>query len=202
MSILLFSYIFPFLLTVLLLQRAAAFSGRDLRGWGAAMVFGFTGAGIALIPVGGLPIGRWLISFNANFSIPLSAILFSKVFESFFGMRLLDEKALRTCWMFSILAGAVLYPMALGLGQWDPYAAGWGFSWLFVLVFLVTAALLAMRNRFAGVLVAAILARDLHLLESANFWDYLIDPILVVVSCIALGKWIVRRRAQAPMHET
>jgi len=202
LSILLFSYIFPFLLTVLLLQRAAAFSGRDLRGWGAAMVFGFAGAGIVLMPVGGLPIGRWLISFNANFSIPLSAILFSKVFESFFGMRLLDEKALRTGWMFSILAGAVLYPMAMGLGRWDPYAAGWGFSWLFILAFLVTVALLAMRNRFAGVLVAAILACDLHLLESANFWDYLIDPILVAVSCIALGKWIVRRRAQAPMHKT
>jgi hypothetical protein len=192
-----FSFVFPFLLATVLLQEIAALSGRDLRGPGGALALGLIALAIVLMPVGDLPLARWLIGFNANFSIPLTAILFSRVVGTAFGIRLLDERALLICWIFSLIAGAALYPMALGLGRMDPYTAGWGFSWLFVLAFSVTAVLLAMKNRFAIVLMAAILAYNLRLLESTNLWDYLIDPLLVVVSCIGLG-WEIgaRRKAQ------
>jgi len=188
-----FSFVFPFLLATALLQGVAALSGRKLRGWRAALVLGLIAAGIVLLPLDGLLAARWLISFNANFSIPLTAILFSKVVEPFFKIRLLDDKSILTCWIFSLTAGAVLYPMALGLGQMDPYAAGWGFSWLFVLAFSVTVVLLALKNRFAVVLMAAILAYNLRLLESTNLWDYLVDPLLVVVACVGIGSKLVAR---------
>jgi len=195
-----FSFVFPFLLATALLQSLAALSGRNLRGWGPTLVFGLIGAGVVLFPVDGLPLARWLISFNANFSIPLTAILFFRVVRVSFGIRLLDEKALLICWIFAITAGAALYPMALGLTRLDPYAAGWGFSWLFVLMFSFTMVLLAIKNRFAVILMAAILAFNLRLLESTNLWDYLVDPLLVVVSCIGLGCH-VRRRAQGARRE-
>ncbi len=188
-----FSFVFPMLLVMALLQAVAARFGRDLQGWRPALIVGLISACITMIPVGGLPLARWLISFNANFSIPLTAILFSKVLEPFFGGRLLDEKALLACWVFSITAGVILFPMALGLSRFDPYPAGWGFSCLFVLAFAVTVVLLAMKNRFAGVLIAAILAYNLRLLESTNLWDYLIDPFLVIVSCVALGRCFLQR---------
>jgi len=191
----LFSFVFPFLLATALLKSLAALSGRNLRGWGPALAFGLIGAGIVLFPVDGLPSARWLISLNANFSIPLTAILFSKLVDSLFRIRLLDDKALLTCWIFSLTASAVLYPMALGLTRLDPYAAGWGFSWLFVLMFSLTMVLLAMKNRFAVVLIAAMMAFNLRLLESTNLWDYSVDPLLVVVSCIGLGCH-VRRKAR------
>jgi len=191
----LFSFVFPFLLATALLQSVAALSGRNLQGWGPALPFGLIGAGIVLFPVDGLPLARWLISLNANFSIPLTAILFSRVVRTAFGIRLLDDKALLTCWIFAITAGAALYPMALGLTRLDPYAAGWGFSWLFVVMFSLTVVLLAIKNRFAVILMASILAFNLHLLESTNLWDYSVDPLLVVVSCIGLGCH-VRRKAQ------
>lgn len=195
-----FSFVFPFLLATVLLQSVAALSGRNLRGGGPALAFGLIGAGIVLFPVDGLPLARWLISFNANFSIPLTAVLFSRVVKTSFGIRLLDDNALLTCWIFAITAGAALYPMALGLTRWDPYAAGWGFSWLFILMFTLTVVLLGMKNRFAVILMAAILAFDLRLLESTNLWDYLVDPLLVVVSCIGLG-CRVRRKAQGMRRE-
>ncbi|MCF8145061.1 MAG: hypothetical protein K9N21_14180 [Deltaproteobacteria bacterium] len=192
-----FSFLFPFLLVTALLQGVTALSGRTLQGRGPALVLGLIGAGIVLFPVGGLPLARWLIGFNANFSIPLTAILFSRVVRATFGIRVLDDKALLTCWIFAITAGAALYPMALGLGRWDPYAAGWEFSWLFILLFFLTVVLLIMKNRFAMVLMAVILAYHLRLLESTNLWDYLVDPFLVVVSCIGLGGSLRRRAGGA-----
>jgi len=199
---LIFSFIFPFLLMTALLQGACVLVGRPMRGWIPALVLSLIAAGIVLIPVEGYPIGRWLISFNANFSIPLTALLLSAVLKAFFGMQLLDGQARAACWIFSIMAGAGLYPMALGLGRMDPYTAGWGFSWLFVLVFSATLVLLALKNRFAVVLIVAILAYDLQLLESSNLWDYLIDPILVLVSCIGMAGWIVRKAVDGPRRKT
>ena len=187
-----FSFIFPFLLVMALLQLGTSLFG-TLRGWRPTLIIMLISAFIVLIPVAGLPLARWIISFNANFSISLTAILFYKVTENSSGVKLLDKNALLTCWVFSLTAGVILYPMALGLGGFDPYQAGWGFSWLFAVMCGVTILLLIMKNRFAVVLIAAILAYNFHLLESTNFWDYLVDPFMVLVSCIALIRVLLRR---------
>jgi len=131
---LVFSFVFPFLLIIALLQGGTGLLGRDLSGWRPTLILVLISAFIAVTPVGGLPLARWMMSFNANFSVSLTAILFCKVLESSFGVKLLDKNALLTCWVFSLTAGVILYPMALGLGRFDPYQAGWGFSWLFVVV--------------------------------------------------------------------
>ena len=193
-----FSFIFPFLLIMALLQVGAGLLGRDLSGWRPTLILVLISAFIVGIPVVGLPLARWMISFNANFSISLTAILFYKVTENSFGVKLLDKNALLTCWIFALTAGVILYPMALGLGRFDPYLAGWGFSWLFVVMCGVTILLLIMKNRFAVVLIAAILAYNLHLLESTNLWDYLVDPFMVLVSCIALSSGLLRKLSSRP----
>ena len=192
-----FSFIFPFLLIMALLQGGAGLLG-TLCGWRPTLIFVLIAAFIVIIPVGGLPLARWMISFNANFSISLTAILFCKVTENSFGVKLLDKNAFLTCWVFSLIAGVILYPMALGLGRFDPYQAGWGFSWLFVVMCGVTILLLIMKNRFAVVLIAGILAHNLHLLESTNLWDYLVDPFMVLISCIALGSRFLRKLGSRP----
>ena len=143
-----FSFVFPFLLVMALLQRGAGLFGRDLRGWRSTLIIGVISAFIVVIPVGGLPLARYLISFNANFSIPLMAILFCYVIETAFGTKLLDKKALLTCWVFSTAAGVMLYPKALGIGRYDPYPAGWGFSWPFVMVCAATVVLLMIKDRY------------------------------------------------------
>ena len=153
-------------------------------GWFPTLLIALFSGVVVILPVGGLPMGRWLISLYANPSIPLTALLFSLIVRRSFQIALLDLRSIQTCGIFSLLAGTVLYPMALGLGPFDPYAAGWHFSWLFVLVLMVTVALLFFKNRFSVVLLAAIIAHNLHLLESGNFWDYLVDPILVLVSIV------------------
>ena len=160
--------------------------GKRSTGWIPTVIIASASALMVILPIAGLPLGRWLISLYANPSIPLTALLFSWVLKNAFQMNLLDMSGIQTCRVFSILAGAALYPMALGAGAFDPYPAGWHFSWLFVILLGVTLMLLFLKNRFSVVLLATILAYDLHLLESSNLWDYLLDPILILVAIAGL----------------
>jgi len=69
---LVFSFVFPFLLIIALLQGGTGLLGRNLRGWRPTLILVLISAFIAVTPVGGLPLARWMISFNANFSISLN----------------------------------------------------------------------------------------------------------------------------------
>lgn len=192
-----FSFVFPFLLTMAICQRILILLGKPAAGWTRTVIIASLSALLVALPVSGLPMGRWLVSLYANPSIPMTALLFSWVLKNAFQFNLLDTKAARTCLYFSFAAGVVLYPMALGAGPFDPYGAGWHFSWLFVLLMAITFVLLFFKNQFSPVLLATILAYDFHLLESGNFWDYLVDPILVIVSMVGLTMHIVKRRGKA-----
>ncbi len=169
-----------------LCQKTVMILGRRPKGWGPTLaMFSISGLLVAM-PVGGLPVGRWLVSLYANPSIPITALLFSWIIQNSFGIKLLDPAAIQTCRIFSLMAGLALYPMAMGVGTFDPYAAGWHFSWLFVVLFVITLVLIFFNHRFYAVLLATILAYNLHLLESGNLWDYLVDPILVIISIAGL----------------
>ena len=188
-----FSFVFPFLLIMALCQSVLSLLGKSAAGSGRTFVMGIGAAFVVMLPVGGLPVGRWLVSLQADASIPLIALLLSRVLENAFQTPILDQKAKAACRIFSIVGGLLLYPMALGLGAFDPYEAGWHFSWLFVLILTITLGLLFLKNRFFIVLLAAIAAYDLHVLESENFWNYLLDPILVILSMGQLGIQFVSR---------
>ncbi len=186
-----FSFFFPFLLVMALVQWLARRLWMGPWGWRFALILAVISGLIVIIPIRGFSIWRWVVCMNANFSITLTALLLSKVLEGGIGVRLLDRKALLGLWIFALSAGTMLYPMALGLGGLDPYALGWGFSWLFVALLAATIVLLFLRNRLGLVLMACVLCYDLHLLESQNLWDYLVDPFLVIISGGALGGQLI-----------
>jgi hypothetical protein len=188
-----FSFFFPWLFALLVIQCVAVKVKKPPHGWRLSSILAIISGIIAFLPVGGLPLARWLIGINANFSFPLVACVFNKAWEHASGSRLLDRQASMASWVFGLFSGLVLYPMALGLGGFDPYASGWGFSWLFASLAILTIALLLIKNRFAVVLMACILAYDLKLLESQNLWDYVVDPFFALFSLAALGNWLIRR---------
>jgi hypothetical protein len=181
-AIFVFSFVFPFLLLIALTQWVMKRLGKNVSGWISMLLIALASGVLVVLPIGGLLGGRWLTTLFPNPSIPLTALLFSRTVKHSFQIKLLDSKALHTCRLLSLLAGVALYPMALGAGLFDPYSAGWHFSWLFVLLLVITLGLLFSKNRFSIVLLATILAYNLHLLESSNLWDYLIDPVLVLIS--------------------
>jgi hypothetical protein len=188
-----FSFFFSFLLVTALVQRLAKRLWKGPWGWRAALISAVVSGLIVIIPIRGFPIGRWVVCINANFSITLTALLLSKVLEGGIGVRLLDRRGLFGVWIFALSASTILYPMALGLGSLDPYALGWGFSWLFAALLAATVLLLFSRNRLGLVLMACVLCYDLDLLESQNLWDYLIDPFLVIIAGGALGDQLIRK---------
>ena len=94
--------------------------------------------------------------------------------------------------VFAALA-LVLYPATLGITYIDPYRLGFSPRPLIIAVAIIAFGLLYLRNSMAVVMLAgATLAFALHSKPSANYWDYLIDPILALYSCVALAAMIVR----------
>jgi hypothetical protein len=97
------------------------------------------------------------------------------------GRKLHDRRELSAIAAF-VLGGAVfLYPMALGLTSFDPYALGYSARVRPLLLGLAPVALVAwMRGRLFLLLsiLSALAAFRFDLLESRNLWDYLFDPWL------------------------
>lgn len=84
-----------------------------------------------------------------------------------------------------MLGAALLYPTALGLGDWDAYRLGWGAPGFFMsLSLLALSSFLIGWRRLPLLISAALMAWSLGLLESSNLWDYLIDPWL---ACVAIA---------------
>jgi hypothetical protein len=192
----LFSFLFPLLVAMLLLQKIWQWVGKSTEGWRPTLILGIIAILAAIVPVGGLPLARWPISLNANFCIPLTVVVFNKVWQtaSPSGRVLMDKKALLSFWIYGVITGLALYPMALGLGPFDPYVLGWRFSWLFVIFMVLTIVLLWRKNRLGVVLMLCILSYNLQLLESPNLWDYFIDPIFLIISIIALVVLLKKNR--------
>ena len=87
------------------------------------------------------------------------------------------------------------YPFALGLGMIDPYAWGYG-SIAFLVAVLFFALVCGIANWSKGVWIVAIaiIAWAAHWHESANLWDYLLDPFLAIWALTTLICIIYRGR--------
>jgi hypothetical protein len=196
--ILLWSVVCPWLLLVLAAQGLVGLCGLKARGWPRLSVLGLVAAGLLLVPVQGMPIAGWVRGLNANFSLPFTGLIAIAVWEGEFRHKLFSKADWSAAWAFGAVAGLALYPFALGWGRFDPYEWGWQFSPLFAAGAVLTALLLWKRNRFGLLLLLAIAAYNLRLLESANYWDYLLDPVYCLVSLAGLCWQLIARARQAP----
>jgi hypothetical protein len=166
-----------------------------LRGWQILLLSGAIAALILLLPIGGLSIANRIAGISANFSIAFAGLLAVSAWERAVARRTFTDGDWRVGWGFGAIGGVVLYPMALGLGSVDPYEWGWQFSPLFVVIGGLTVWLFWKGYRFGLLLLIAAAAFHLRLLESTNYWDYLIDPVYFVVAIIAMS-----RRLTSPAH--
>lgn len=181
------SLIVPWLALTLLLQYVAGRAGLMRRGAALAALSGAAALAVCAAPVGGHSVGGWVRGVSANFSIPLMAILAATAWEHTAGRPLMRDAEWTSFWAFGLLAGATLYPFALGVGPVDPYEWGWQFSPLFPVVSLAAAWLIWFRRPLGWLLLLASAACRLRMLESGNYWDYLVDPVYFVTCCVALS---------------
>jgi hypothetical protein len=138
------------------------------------------------LPWGNGSLARRLAGFVPGFSIPFTVYLLAEAARTLQLPTLLRPQDLPAFWWSGAATGLVLYPAALGWGPWDPYGWGWQFSPLFAATGLLGAGLIFRGQRLGWVLLVAIAAWQLRLLESPNYWDYLVDPLYFGLSLILL----------------
>ena len=95
------------------------------------------------------------------------------------------------------LIAMVFYPFALGLGMVDPYAWGYG-SISFLIAVILCAVICGLAGWVKGVWILsfAIIAWAAHWHESANLWDYLLDPFLAIWALFAIPNAIYLKRRE------
>ncbi len=99
---------------------------------------------------------------------------------------------------WNIAVSLYLYLSHIGFIGYDLYSYGYDFSPLFVLTAFMTILLLLFKSPISWIFIAYILAYDLRLLHSDNFFDYITDWLLFIVSLAILANYIVKSIVSRP----
>ena len=137
-----------------------------------------------------LPLSAYVRGVTGEFSIVTMLLLWSSILP--------DAK--KTSLGFKVpvaLIAIAFYPLALGLGMLDPYAWGYGsISLLIATIFFAIVCGLAGWTKGVWILSFAIIAWAVHWHESANLWDYLLDPFLAIWALLAIPNAIYQKRRE------
>ncbi|MDB5929543.1 MAG: hypothetical protein JWR60_1250 [Polaromonas sp.] len=145
------------------------------------------------LPVGAahLPLLAYVRGISSDLSTTLVAMACLGAWRRLSGRPRMARRESLAVYMAVAVAAVLLYPLALGWGDWDAYRLGWGSFGLWT--GLLALALVAWVNglRLLPWLVSlALLAWSMGLMESGNLWDYLIDPwlsIAALAQCLNTG---------------
>jgi len=139
-----------------------------------------------------LPLAAYVRGITGELSILTMLLLWSSILPA----------AKKTPLGFKVplaLIAIVFYPFALGLGMVDPYTWGYG-----SITLLIATILFAVVCGFTGwtkgvwIISFAIIAWAVNWHESANLWDYLLDPFLAIWAVLAIPNAIyLKRRKKA-----
>jgi len=139
-----------------------------------------------------LPLVVYVRGVTGDLSIVLTLLLWSSLLPS--------SKPTPIAFKFAVAVIAFcFYPLALGISMIDPYAWGYG-SIVFLATVLFFALVCGLANWIKGVwiIAIAIIAWSAHWHESANLWDYLLDPFLAIWAiCTCIGVMYRRKRDKA-----
>ena len=145
------------------------------------------------IPMGAaqLPVLAFVRGVSSDLSTTLVALACLSVGRRLSGWPAMARREGLALSVALAVAAAVLYPTALGWGDWDAYRPGWGsFYMLGTLLALSTVFWVKGLRLLPALIGLALLAWTLGLMESGNLWDYLMDPwlaIWAVIHCTKAG---------------
>jgi hypothetical protein len=137
------------------------------------------------VPVYGLSVAQWLRSVVGDLSVLTSIIFLNILAQRLLNFSLLKPASRSNLLWGVVLVGVVFYPLALGVSAYDPYQLG--YSPILLTVLLILFSLMAWfrgKRDLAIILLLPLLTYNLHLLESTNLWEYLLDPVLVIYALV------------------
>lgn len=176
--------------TAALLVRNRITSGRS------RLVVAVAVVALAAVPLGGLPALAYLRGGFGDLSITTVALLALALVRNVSGRMWMPERDRWVLLAGTGLVALLFYPLALGLGPFDPYAAGFT-SPLMVgaLALLFAAALWRGLPWVAAIILLGVAGWLGGVLESSNLWDYLLDPLVAVYAVIdSVGRVRARLR--------
>ena len=135
-----------------------------------------------------LPLVAYIRGVTGDLSIVLTLLLWSSLLPS--------SKPTPLAFQFAVAIIALcFYPFAVGLGMTDPYVWGYGsIAFLAAVLFFALVCGLVNWSKGVWIIAIAIIAWAAHWHESANLWDYLLDPLLAIWALITLIGVLYRRR--------
>jgi len=147
-----------------------------------------------LVPKTGasIPLAAFFRGFTGDLSITLLALSFWGLCHRLFDVLPVSKRELTALLGVVAATALLLYPTALGWGDWDAYRLGWG-SWWFLLALLVLCGVSVWLGLYVlpALVALALLAWSFGVMESGNLWDYLLDPwlsayalVFVFIKCL------------------
>ncbi len=159
----------------------------------------------ALVPFGGLPAAGYVRGIVGDLSVTAVLLLVRGLLRPVLGWTAIDARSRLALEILVGAGGLVLYPLALGLGPFDPYRLGYANPWFLAgLLALAVAAGLRRLTLVSWCLALAVLAWAVGGYESRNLWDYLVDPLVAAWGLGALllrGARALRRPRGAASHQ-
>ena len=168
-----------------------------------ALVLGGVAVVVALLPLGTLSLAAYLRGLTGDLSITTLVLLLRAIVRQFDASSAADERERVALQSLLAVAAVALYPLALGLGKFDPYRLGYASPWMMSALLLLALATWVLRLPLVvWCLSLATLAYATGWYESNNLWDYVIDPLAAIYGVSSLLLRAARRRgvisAQGP----
>lgn len=155
---------------------------------------------ITFYPFNGLSMAEYILSVNPSFSIGSIAFLFVILWQQLGRKPLLTLKELFIFSIWNIVVSLGLFTFSLGISGFDLYFLGYGFSLWFVITALLTIILFLIKSRLSYIFISYILAFDLKLLYSENFFDYITDAVLLLMSFGMILFYLLKLKKWKPVY--
>jgi hypothetical protein len=137
-----------------------------------------------------LPLSAYIRGVTGDLSIVTLLLLWSSILPSAKKIPLGFKVPLA-------LIAIAFYPLALGFGMMDPYVWGYGsIGFLIAVVLFAIICGLAGWTKGVWILSFAIIAWAAHWHESANLWDYVLDPFLAIWALFSIPNAIYLKRRE------
>ncbi len=177
------------LLTHAILIFSVIFALLQVRRWSRYWPLAYVFSSIVVV----IPIGCWLLlEFSKGYFSDLSLLTLMLLVLYLTGAIRQKRHAYDTSLKIVVLClAAFLYPASLGLGMFDSYALGFSshYNYDILIISIASLGIVAWYTgaiQLAIYIMLALLAHGFQVYESTNLWDYLLDPIGVVICFISL----------------
>jgi hypothetical protein len=148
----------------------------------------------ALLPITDMSLAVYLRGGIGDVSITTLLLLCSVLVKPWLSCATLDNKNRFALFGLIAIAALALYPMALGMGAYDPYRLGYGNAPFVAGVLLIALAAWYWKIYWVTLCIAcAMLAWSMGWYESNNLWDYLLDPFVAGYALASVAVWSAKK---------